>query len=402
MKPAIPLGLYVHLPWCVRKCPYCDFNSRELKGALPVQAYASALRRDLEMGLAELQGRPIETIFFGGGTPSLFPGWALGQLLDWLQDNTEVAAGAEITLEANPGALEHVRFDELLEAGINRLSLGAQSFDDTQLRALGRVHSSAEIGLAFVEARNAGFRNINLDLMYGLPGQDPEGAVRDLYRALELDPEHLSWYQLTIEPNTAFHASPPVLPDQDAAWDIQLSGQEVLVQAGMRQYEISAWSTPDSRCAHNLNYWRFGDYIGIGAGAHEKLTLGGRVSRRARWRNPQRYQEEVARGNRFSEQHQPRPGELVFEFMLNALRLQEGFSLEQFELRSGLAASALGRGLEIARGRGLLASDDGERWRPTELGLRFLNDLQMLFLDDSGDGEAGPAPETEKAEPKLA
>jgi oxygen-independent coproporphyrinogen-3 oxidase len=367
-----------------------------------VKAYASALRRDLEMGLAELQGRPIETIFFGGGTPSLFPGWALGQLLEWLRDNIEVAAGVEITLEANPGTLEHVRFDELLEAGVNRLSLGAQSFDDAQLRALGRVHSSKEIGLAFAEARNAGFQNINLDLMYGLPGQDPEGAVRDLHRALELHPEHLSWYQLTIEPNTAFHASPPVLPDQDAAWDIQLAGQEVLSRAGMRQYEISAWSAPDSRCAHNLNYWRFGDYIGIGAGAHEKLTLGGQVTRRARWRNPQRYQDEVARGNRFSEQHQPRPGELVFEFMLNALRLQEGFSLEQFELRSGLARATLERGLETARRRGLLASDDGERWHPTELGFRFLNDLQLLFLDDFGDSEPGSAPERGKTVPKSA
>jgi len=396
MSADIPLGLYVHLPWCIRKCPYCDFNSRELKGALPVGAYAKALRQDLEQGLVELEGRAIETIFFGGGTPSLFPAQALGELLDWVRDHIQVAPGAEITLEANPGTHEHMRFEELLEAGVNRLSLGAQSFDDAQLQGLGRVHASAEIGLAFAEARRAGFQNINLDLMYGLPGQDVGAAVGDLLRALELAPEHLSWYQLTIEPNTAFHASPPALPDQDAAWEIQLAGQQVLAGAGMQQYEISAWSARDRQCAHNLNYWRFGDYLGIGAGAHEKVTVGGKVLRRARWRNPQRYQDEVALGRRFSEQRQPDPGALVFEFMLNALRLQEGFGLGQFERRTGLSSASLRPAIEAAQRRGLLSTGDGQLWCPTELGFRFLNDLQLLFLDDAtpqglpNTSEAGP------------
>lgn len=389
MTETIPLGLYVHLPWCIRKCPYCDFNSRELKGPLPARAYTTALLSDLRRGLAEAEGRTVRTVFFGGGTPSLFPAGCIADILGCLRQAGMLAADAEVTLEANPGTREHVRFDQLLEAGVNRLSLGAQSFDDRQLKALGRVHAAGDIALALREAREAGFGNINLDLMFGLPGQDVQGAAADLEAALALEPDHLSWYQLTIEPNTAFHARPPVLPDPDLAWDMQCAGQALLAGAGMTQYEVSAWSLPGRRCAHNLNYWDFGDYLGVGAGAHEKLTLAGAVERRARWRNPQRYMQEACRGTGVAERHRPGPADLVFEFMLNALRLREGFSLASFSWRTGLPAVSLLPQLRAAQARGLL-EDAGERWRPSELGFRFLNDLQAMFLEVGDRGPGGP------------
>jgi putative oxygen-independent coproporphyrinogen III oxidase len=377
----IPLALYVHLPWCIRKCPYCDFNSRAVKGDLPARAYTGALITDLRHSLLELDGRPVETVFFGGGTPSLFPAGEIARLLNVLRDEYPVSPGAEITLEANPGTREGIDFEALLEAGVNRLSVGAQTFNAQMLSGLGRIHTGDDIPMTVERARQAGFENINLDIMHGLPGQQTAQALDDLRQALALGPTHLSWYQLTIEPNTVFAAHPPELPSEEILCDIQDQGRSVLERAGLVQYEVSAWSRAGDECRHNLNYWRFGDYLGIGAGAHQKLTLEGQIRRRARWSNPDRYQQEVARGQPWTESRQPRGEELVFEFMLNALRLRSGFTLDMFARRTGEdPGRVLGR-LQSAAGRGLMEQWGVDGWRPSELGFRFLNDLQMIFLE---------------------
>ncbi|MCW8844761.1 MAG: radical SAM family heme chaperone HemW [Gammaproteobacteria bacterium] len=383
MSTDIPLALYVHLPWCIRKCPYCDFNSRALKGDLPAQAYTQSLIVDLRHTLAELDGRPVETVFFGGGTPSLFPATQIARLLKVLREEYPLSPAAEITLEANPGTREGIDFAALLEAGVNRLSVGAQTFDPDMLTRLGRIHSVDDIPLTVERAREAGFDNINLDIMHGLPGQQLSMALEDLHSALALEPRHLSWYQLTIEPNTVFWANPPELPEEEILCDIHDQGRALLESAGFTQYEVSAWARKGDECLHNLNYWRFGDYLGIGAGAHEKLTLGGEIFRRARWSNPERYQQQVGKGLRWAESRQPCGEELVFEFMLNALRLRAGFSLDMFAIRTGLAPATILPRLQDAAQRGLMEEWGGDGWRPTDFGLRFLNDLQLLFLNEA-------------------
>ncbi|NHA13677.1 radical SAM family heme chaperone HemW [Thioalkalivibrio sp. XN279] len=372
-----PLGVYVHLPWCVRKCPYCDFNSHELRGEAPFAAYVDALLEDLGQDLPLVEGRAVQTVFFGGGTPSLCPPEQVGRFLDGLARCLPVATDVEVTLEANPGAVERGRFSELAAAGVNRISLGVQSFQPALLRAIGRIHDDREALAAIGELAAAGIDNFNIDLMYGLPGQSVPDAAADLRRALEAGPAHLSLYQLTLEPGTAFFRRPPQLPDEDACWEMEREAADLLEAAGFRRYEVSAWARPGAACRHNLNYWLFGDYLGLGAGAHGKLTLAdGRVLRRRRRRRPAGWLE----GERLEGEEWPDADALVFEFMLNALRLVEGFSLELFAQRTGLAAGRVGPRLEAARSQGLVEEPTPGFWRPTALGRRFLNDLQGRFL----------------------
>ena len=381
-----PLAIYVHMPWCVRKCPYCDFNSHQLKSAQPDRSYINALIRDFDGDAALVSGRRVDTVFFGGGTPSLFPPEEFHRLIGALRTRIEVAADAEITMEANPGTIERGRFSGYRDAGVNRVSLGAQTFAPRALRALGRIHSAEDTQRAVEELRHAGIANFNLDLMYALPEQTLEEALADVRMACALQPTHISYYQLTMEPGTVFHSRPPVVPDEDTAWQIQTSGQAVLAGAGYEQYEISAFATDGARCRHNLNYWLFGDYVGIGAGAHGKITVGPphNVVRTVKPKQPKEYQDRV---------WESRPGphggigrttgvpatELAFEFMLNALRLNEGFSMEEFEHRTGVAAQEIEGKLAKAQSQRLLEARAGG-WRPTALGRRFLNDLQASFL----------------------
>jgi oxygen-independent coproporphyrinogen-3 oxidase len=380
MPPVVlpPLSLYVHLPWCVRKCPYCDFNSHEAHGALPEDAYVDALLADLAVAAPAAAGRELATIFIGGGTPSLFPAAAIGRLLDGVRRALPEAGDAEVTLEANPGTAEAARFRGYRDAGVNRLSIGVQSFDPRQLRALGRIHDEREARGA-VELALASFRRVNLDLMYALPGQSPEDALADAEAALASGASHLSFYQLTIEPNTVFFSRPPPLPAEEEAAAIEDAVHARLAEAGFGRYEVSAWARPGQECRHNLNYWRFGDYLGIGAGAHAKLTApDGRVTRESRTRAPADYLRRAATGA-LAESRTVAPAELPFEFMMNALRLPGGFPEKLFTERTGLPLSAAEPGLTTAIDRGLLERTRGEL-RPTPLGLRFLNDLVGLFL----------------------
>ncbi|TKR30724.1 radical SAM family heme chaperone HemW [Luteimonas gilva] len=379
-----PLSLYVHLPWCVRKCPYCDFNSHEGRGPLPFEAYVDALIADLDHDLPLVWGRTVQTVFFGGGTPSLFPAEAVDRFLQAASARLRFAPGLEITLETNPGTAEHGRFEHYLAAGVNRLSFGVQSFDDGCLRRLGRIHDSREADYAVKLAQDAGFDNFNLDLMYALPEQTLAMAEYDVERALALQPTHISHYQLTLEPNTLFAARPPAgIPEHDEAWDMQERCQAMLAEAGYAQYEISAYARPERQCAHNLNYWRFGDYLGIGAGAHGKLTLGSEQAILRRWKakHPAEYLAKaggagaIGGDERISAERRP------FDFMLNALRLNEGFSLAGFEATTGLPRAAIAAELATAADRGWL-SNDGERVVPSELGRRFANDVMELFLPD--------------------
>ena len=377
-----PLSLYVHLPWCVRKCPYCDFNSHQVPGdGVPEDAYLRALLDDLEHAAAGCGGRPLISVFFGGGTPSLFSPSSIERLLARASALLPVAPGLEVTLEANPGTIEHRAFAAYRAAGINRVSLGAQSFDDRHLAALGRIHAAAETRAAVSELRAAGLGNFNLDLMYALPGQDVAGAVADIEAALELEPAHLSHYQLTLEPGTVFASRPPPLPDEDATFEMQEVCQSRLAEAGYLQYEVSAYARRGAQCRHNRNYWEFGDYLGIGAGAHGKLTHDGRVTRAARQRSPVRYMAAATPAERIAEEHVIAPRELPFEFCLNALRLVDGFDIGTFEARTALPRSAIASGCAAASERGLL-EQTGECWVPTALGRRFLNDLQALFLPE--------------------
>jgi len=369
-----PLALYAHLPWCVRKCPYCDFNSHEKRDALPEREYVEALVADLEGMLPSVWGRRVVSVFIGGGTPSLFAPGSIDSLLAAVRARVPLEPGAEITLEANPGTAEAGRFRGYKEAGVNRLSLGIQSFDDAKLKALGRIHSADEARRA-IEMAQAVFDNINLDLMYGLPGQTVEQAVSDIAEAARWGTAHVSAYQLTIEPNTVFHSKPPALPSHDAAADMQLAAEEALSEAGFEHYETSAFARPRMRCRHNLNYWEFGDYLGIGAGAHGKLSFADHVARHERAKQPREYMAAAG-----SVQEKPIASrELPFEFMLNALRLVQGVPTPLFEERTGLPAGAIARKLGEARERGLL-EDDASRIRPTRRGRLFLNDLLQFFL----------------------
>ena len=385
MPPALippPLSLYVHLPWCVRKCPYCDFNSHAAKGELPFEAYVDALVRDLEHDLPLAWGRTVHSVFFGGGTPSLFPPDAIDRFLQAASARLRFAPQAEITLEANPGTAEHGRFDGYRAAGVNRVSFGIQSFDDGCLQRLGRIHDSAEAEAAVKLAQDAGLDNLNLDLMYALPGQDLAMAERDLERAFALQPAHISHYQLTLEPNTAFFARPPQgIPDEDAAWDIQEHCQALLAAAGYAHYETSAYARPGRQCAHNLNYWRYGDYLGIGAGAHGKLTLGAaqQVMRRWKHKHPSQYLAAAGSEAAIGGDEILDAGRLPFDFMLNALRLNDGVPMAMFEARTGLPRSAIDAPLRRARDQGWLEAD-ADWLRPTELGRRFTNDVIGLFL----------------------
>lgn len=377
-----PLSLYVHLPWCVRKCPYCDFNSHEARGPLPFEAYVDALLADLDHDLPLAWGRTVHSVFFGGGTPSLFPADAIDRLLQGASARLRFAPGAEITLETNPGTAEHGRFEDYRRAGVNRISFGIQSFDDGCLQRLGRIHDSAQADAAVKLAQDAGLDNLNLDLMYALPGQDLAMARRDVERALALQPAHVSHYQLTLEPNTVFAARPPGgLPDDDQAWDMQEACQAMLADAGYAQYEVSAYARPGRQCAHNLNYWRFGDYLGIGAGAHGKLTLGAQqaVVRRWKLKHPAAWLAAAGSAAGIGGEEFVAPQQRPFEFMLNALRLVDGFALPDFEARCGLPAEAIEAPLAEGVDRGWLRRE-GDRVVPTPLGRRFGNDVIALFL----------------------
>lgn len=379
-----PLTLYVHLPWCLRKCPYCDFNSHEAREALPQDRYVAALVADLEAALPLVWGRRVHGVFLGGGTPSLFEPGRIAELLDAIRARLPLLPEAEVTMEANPGTFEAGRFRGFREAGINRLSIGVQSFDEARLRALGRVHDAREARAA-VEAALALFPRVNVDLMYALPGQDVAAASRDVTTALALGVRHLSAYQLTLEPNTVFHRHPPRLPDEEETGRIEDAVHDALANAGLVRYEVSAFAVPGDETRHNLNYWTFGDYLGIGAGAHGKLSLPRRIFRQVRHRQPRQYMETALAGDaRASEEDIPAV-RLPFEFMLNALRLVEGVPAESFEERTGLSRSVLSTALDEALGRGLL-DPDPRRLRASELGFRFLNDLVERFLPDEDSG----------------
>ena len=391
-----PLSLYVHVPWCLRKCPYCDFNSHELRphtgasdaGEVPVAAFVEAVLLDLERDLPLIWGRPVHSIFFGGGTPSLLPAAAVAEIISGVRARVRLLPDAEITLEANPGTFEAERFEGFRAAGVTRLSLGVQSFDDTSLQRIGRVHDGGAARSAAVHALET-FARVNLDLMYGLPGQSVDDAVRDIERALALGAEHLSVYHLTLEPNTLFAARPPEhLPDEDVADEMAQALSQRLTQSGLQNYEVSAWARPGAECQHNLNYWQFGDYLGIGPGAHAKISFPDRILRQSRvrqprdWLNALQTPPSAAPSARLldSERHLL-PKELPFEFMLNALRLRAGVPTSLFAERAGVSSAMLARGIEEALARGLI-DPDPRVLRATPLGARFLNDLVSVFLPD--------------------
>lgn len=374
-----PLSLYVHLPWCIKKCPYCDFNSHEMAGdQAPQDDYLAALVADLDAALPLVWGRPVHSIFIGGGTPSLFDPASIDCLLADLRSRLKLQPDCEITLEANPGTFEKDRFRAFRKAGVTRLSLGVQSFDDQALKALGRVHDRAQALAAAREAAQC-FETFNLDLMYALPGQDMARLDADLDQALALQPPHLSIYHLTIEPNTYFAKFPPAVPEDDLAYDMLDRITQRTAVVGMQRYEVSAYARPGHRCWHNLNYWRFGDYLGIGAGAHSKLSFAHRVVRQVRVREPRLYMERAAQGQAIAQEQEVGRSDLAFEFMLNALRLPEGFALQAFTDRTGLPPAVIAAALEQAQSRGLLESTL-THVRPTGRGIDFLNDLQALFL----------------------
>ena len=373
-----PLALYVHVPWCVRKCPYCDFNSHEARGELPEKEYVAALIADLDQALPRVWARRVYTIFFGGGTPSLLSPDAIERVLSEVRARVPLASAAEITLEANPGTFESGKFAAFRAAGVNRLSIGIQSFNRKHLEALGRIHDEAQAHAA-VEIARRHFENFNLDLMYALPGQTLEEAQADLDCALGYMPPHLSAYHLTIEPNTLFHRYPPTVPDDDAAAEMQAMVEGLTGNAGYEHYETSAYAKDGWRCRHNLNYWTFGDYVGIGAGAHSKITFPERIVREARYRQPREYMERALAGSAVQSDEPVKTRDVPFEFMMNALRLCDGFPASLFAERTGLPLTAALPALDQAERQGLVVRDH-ERIAPTELGRRFLNDLLLLFL----------------------
>ena len=380
-----PLSLYVHLPWCLKKCPYCDFNSHEWRGEggldeLPEQHYLNALIADLDASLPLIWGRAVHSVFIGGGTPSLFSPAAIDRLLGDLRARLNLDANCEITLEANPGTFEKDRFRAFRSAGVTRLSVGVQSFNDAHLKALGRVHDRAQALAAIEEAAQA-FDTFNLDLMYALPGQTPQQLEEDLSTALALAPPHLSIYHLTIEPNTAFARFPPAIPEDDAAYAMLDRIIERTAAEGLQRYEVSAFARKGHRCWHNLNYWQFGDYLGIGAGAHSKLSFAHRVVRQVRFREPRLYMDNAAAGNAIAQEAEVSRADLPFEFMLNALRLKDSFALQDFAERTGLAVTAIQSALQTAENKGLIERDL-THVRPTARGFDFLSDLQGLFLPE--------------------
>jgi putative oxygen-independent coproporphyrinogen III oxidase len=376
-----PLSLYIHFPWCVRKCPYCDFNSHEARGAFPEKEYLDAVRLDLEQSLPLIWGRKIYTIFIGGGTPSLMSAAGLDRLMSDVRTLLPLDGNAEITMEANPGTFEAEKFRSYRASGVNRLSIGIQSFNADHLKALGRIHDDRE-AMRAVEIAHANFDNFNLDLMYALPGQTLAQARHDLDTALAFKPPHLSLYHLTMEPNTVFAKYPPQLPDDDASADMQDMIAEVTAAAGFDHYEVSAYAQPGKRARHNLNYWEFGDYLGIGAGAHSKISFPHRVLRQARFKQPQSFIDAANQGNAIQEEREIARADMGFEFMLNTLRLTGGFAPNLFAERTGVQINAIDQVLNAAEAKGLLYRDH-QIIRPTELGQRFLNDLQEMFLADT-------------------
>jgi len=377
-----PLSLYIHLPWCVRKCPYCDFNSHKAGPGTPRDRYIAALRKDLHSTAPLAADREVVSIFLGGGTPSLFSPAQIEALLQQADDTYKLAEDCEITMEANPGTIERGNLAAYRHAGVNRLSLGAQSFDAKMLQALGRIHGPEEIQIAYDEATSAGFNSINIDLMFALPGQDHGQAAADVEKLLQLSPQHISYYQLTLEPNTIFHSRPPAnMPNDDASWEIQSSCHALLEQAGYEQYEISAFATPGYRCRHNLNYWSFGDYLAAGAGAHGKHTdKSGEIWRYQRPANPLAYMEAIENGETDAGLTKLESADVGFEFMLNALRMTAGFSESALISRTGLAIEDVSQPIESARIDGLIERTGNGVWRPTVTGFRFLNELQARFL----------------------
>ena len=375
-----PLALYVHIPWCVQKCPYCDFNSHAQKQAIPEAEYVSALLDDLSADLAFVAGRTLSSIFIGGGTPSLFSAQAIGQLLAGIQERIPFDDNIEITLEANPGTVEAGRFAGYQSAGVNRFSIGVQSFNPLHLQKLGRIHDPAQAVAAAHQASALKLRSFNLDLMHGLPNQTLEQALDDLRQAIALAPPHLSWYQLTIEPNTAFGARPPRLPEDDTLWEIQERGHELLLAAGYRQYEISAYAKPGFECQHNLNYWRFGDYLGIGCGAHGKLTdpHTGTIHRTVKIKHPKGYLDPAR--PYLDQRWQVQSDELPFEYFMNRFRLFESCPKQEFMDRTGLPLTQIASRMQAAIQKELMA-DDGDVWRVTELGHRYLNVLLEGFME---------------------
>ena len=383
-----PLSLYVHVPWCMRKCPYCDFNSHEVRdasGVIPEREYITALIADFEQTLPRVWGRRISSVFFGGGTPSLLSGEAVDTLLAAVRARLPLNPDAEITLEANPGTVEATRFRDYRAAGVNRLSLGIQSFNPAHLRSLGRIHDDAQARRA-VEIAREHFDNFNLDLMYGLPAQAESEALADIEAALAFTPPHLSVYHLTLEPNTFFHRYPPALPDDDAAAAMQAAIEARLAACGYDNYETSAFAVNGARCAHNLNYWMFGDYIGIGAGAHGKISFADRVIRESRFRQPRQYMDRALAGDATQATHEVGAADIGFEFMMNALRLGGGFDSALFSERTGLSLNRVMQALEVAESRALITRDH-QRIMPTALGRRFLNELLQLFLPDTDSDE---------------
>jgi putative oxygen-independent coproporphyrinogen III oxidase len=376
-----PLSLYVHLPWCVRKCPYCDFNSHEVRGDLPGDEYVQALLKDLEQELPLVWGRIVHSVFFGGGTPSLFSASQIAVLMDGFRSLLRVNPEAEVTLEANPGTTEHDSFAAYRDAGVNRVSLGVQSFNDGHLRDIGRIHGRAEVDRAVAAIHRSGIRNFNIDLMFGLPGQTAGEAVQDVREAIACEPAHISHYHLTVEPNTAFHANPPQLPCADSAWEMQQECAQLLSLAAYEQYEISAWARPGFQCRHNLNYWRYGDFLGIGAGAHGKITLPSEqsVRRRVRQRHPRSWMKDVWEGKGIIEDRSLDSAERVFEFFLNQLRLRDGVLKDQLEPRAGVAWREVSARVGEAVAKGLLKDENGVL-SPTGLGWRFNNEIQAIFL----------------------
>jgi oxygen-independent coproporphyrinogen-3 oxidase len=376
-----PLSLYIHFPWCVRKCPYCDFNSHEAKGELPEQEYLDAVRLDLEQSLPLIWGRKIHTVFIGGGTPSLMSAAGLDRLLSDVRTLLPLEINAEITMEANPGTFEIEKFRHYRDSGVNRLSIGIQSFNGEHLKSLGRIHDERE-ALRAVEIATSTFDNFNLDLMYALPSQTLAQAGHDLKTALSFAPPHLSLYHLTMEPNTVFAKYPPALPDDDTSADMQDMIAETMAAAGYDHYEVSAYAQPGRQARHNLNYWTFGDYLGIGAGAHSKISFPHRILRQARFKQPASFMEAAKRGNPVQEEHEIARADMGFEFMLNTLRLTGGFDPNLFGERTGMSITAISKALDAAEAKGLLTRDF-KLIRPTELGQRFLNDLQEMFLGET-------------------
>lgn len=377
-----PLSLYVHVPWCLKKCPYCDFNSHELAaGSLPDRRYIEALMADLEAALPLIWGRPVHSIFIGGGTPSMLAPDAVDRLIGDLRARLPLEPQCEITMEANPGTFEKQRFRGYAQAGVTRLSVGVQSFHDAHLQAIGRVHDRMQ-ALAAVEEAARSFDTFNLDLMYALPGQTMEQLHADVATALSFSPPHLSIYHLTIEPNTYFAKFPPTIPEEDTAYAMLDRITELTALQGLERYEVSAYAKASHCCRHNLNYWQFGDYLGIGAGAHSKLSFAHRVVRQARWRDPQKYMDGALRGSAVTQDDDVSRADLPFEYMLNALRLRNGFALRDFSERTGLAVTSIDKALTLAEQKGLI-SRDLQRVRPTDHGFDFLSDLQALFLSNT-------------------